>query len=730
MIITKIELTDFMCYAGYNAFEFKEGLNVIIGDNGYGKSKLFDAFHWVLYNEIFIPELKEFRKTSTKEVGANIIADKAKFESVDGTVKTSVKITFHNIEKDSIYIWERDYSAKLNGDIWTGDRDSVETIWQKDLSYLNAKIVELEFDRKKIREMILPNDIKKYMWFQGEQVESMIDFNDSKTLTTAINILSNISRFDNYIETTNYLRSASDKEYTKLLKESGKDKKKSEELEAEKIKLEEEIERLEAENKQLTENILKSDADCNDLLNKISEAEKIGKLQSKREVINKQFDEIDQDYAKAEIGFHKNMFKEFWILKGTEGFIDKYGKKYEQYSNKHYEIINDFKEAHEQENETLKKLQTRLPFNVPEDLYLEKMLEHQRCLVCDRDALKESEPWLKIKELLDRKVDVLKVENQKPFKIDLENEFKELHHNAIALQFKIRNTDESINESLQFREDYKNKRDKINNELKEIDDEIEKILIDSSIKSGEEARHIINEFKQKSDDSQDFKIKKERNTSLHEKKKIRIAEIMNELSKNSKNEIPEGLSEKVTILKDLNEIAISTRKRIYNQLIEKLEKEMNIHYKSMTSGLSSFRGNIKLIESTDNNFIPQIRNSEGIQDSLLNTSNLMLIKLATIMSIITAKKATRSTDLYTLITDAPLSTFGDNYIMGFCKTVSKVYRQSIVMSKEFYQNVSLRNQLLVDNEINIGKVYILTPSLKESERESRNNLHTEIQPLN
>jgi DNA sulfur modification protein DndD len=108
----------------------------------------------------------------------------------------------------------------------------------------------------------------------------------------------------------------------------------------------------------------------------------------------------------------------------------------------------------------------------------------------------------------------------------------------------------------------------------------------------------------------------------------------------------------------------------------------------------------------------------------------MLIKLATIMSIITAKKATRSTDLYTLITDAPLSTFGDSYIIGFCKTVSKVYKQSIVMSKEFYQNETLKNQLLSDNEIDIGKVYILTPSLKESERETRNNLYTEIKALN
>ena len=53
MILQSIELNNFMCYSGYNKFEFTEGINVIIGDNGYGKSKLFDAFYWVMYNECF-----------------------------------------------------------------------------------------------------------------------------------------------------------------------------------------------------------------------------------------------------------------------------------------------------------------------------------------------------------------------------------------------------------------------------------------------------------------------------------------------------------------------------------------------------------------------------------------------------------------------------------------------------------------------------------------------------
>jgi DNA sulfur modification protein DndD len=84
MIIEKIELENFMCYAGKNSMEFTEGINVIIGDNGYGKSKLYDAFYWVMYDQVFLPEKKEFQ--NTKSVKSKIISDKAKSNSKDGKV--------------------------------------------------------------------------------------------------------------------------------------------------------------------------------------------------------------------------------------------------------------------------------------------------------------------------------------------------------------------------------------------------------------------------------------------------------------------------------------------------------------------------------------------------------------------------------------------------------------------------------------------------------------------
>jgi DNA sulfur modification protein DndD len=128
--------------------------------------------------------------------------------------------------------------------------------------------------------------------------------------------------------------------------------------------------------------------------------------------------------------------------------------------------------------------------------------------------------------------------------------------------------------------------------------------------------------------------------------------------------------------------------------------------------------------------MPELVDEQGNVLMNLNTGNIILIKLATIMAIISARQGARSTELYTLITDAPMSVFGEDYTIGFCRTVSKVYRQSIIMSKEFHKNLALREQLLKDPEVKLGMVYQIEPTIPEADRTNRNSLATRITPLN
>ena len=47
MIVTKISIENYLCYCGIKDFELSDGLNIILGENGEGKTKFFEALDWL-----------------------------------------------------------------------------------------------------------------------------------------------------------------------------------------------------------------------------------------------------------------------------------------------------------------------------------------------------------------------------------------------------------------------------------------------------------------------------------------------------------------------------------------------------------------------------------------------------------------------------------------------------------------------------------------------------------
>lgn len=57
MLINNIKIHNFQSYYETVSMDFSNGLNLIIGKGGKGKSKLFNAFYWVLFGDIYITDL-------------------------------------------------------------------------------------------------------------------------------------------------------------------------------------------------------------------------------------------------------------------------------------------------------------------------------------------------------------------------------------------------------------------------------------------------------------------------------------------------------------------------------------------------------------------------------------------------------------------------------------------------------------------------------------------------
>jgi len=52
MIIKEITIKNFRSYYGDNKFVFSDGLTLIVGDNGDGKTTFFDALQWLFNNTL------------------------------------------------------------------------------------------------------------------------------------------------------------------------------------------------------------------------------------------------------------------------------------------------------------------------------------------------------------------------------------------------------------------------------------------------------------------------------------------------------------------------------------------------------------------------------------------------------------------------------------------------------------------------------------------------------
>ena len=199
MKLNKIIIKNFRSYYGENYFELSDGLTLVIGDNGDGKTTFFEALEWLF-------------DTSRDNKSESNISEMRKAEmEIEDSDEVSVTMSFeHRGEKEICkkFIFEKD----VNGDIRT-----------RDFSFVGYEIVGSERyrrDGKILLESCFDTVVRRYCLFKGERELNVFDNNTA--LKTLVDTFSGIKQFDNLVELTSYFEQQSDNLVTKELK---KDKK-------------------------------------------------------------------------------------------------------------------------------------------------------------------------------------------------------------------------------------------------------------------------------------------------------------------------------------------------------------------------------------------------------------------------------------------------------------------------------------------------------------------------
>ncbi|NRA14944.1 MAG: AAA family ATPase [Oceanospirillaceae bacterium] len=696
MIINSISMKNFQCYAGEhesNYLEFSNGLNLIIGDNGGGKSKLYDAFYWVIHNKIFQSDQRDW--VSTKIYKENLISDKAKSECQIGETITSEVTMIVTSRDEKKYKLERIYEAKKIGEReWSSKADSAMLV--SVYSHAKWNIVP-EPKHEKILNRVIPGHIEPYMWFQGEQVDSLMDLTDSTALEQVVNLLSDIKDYDDLIAitTTGASRTASD-----LIRHKNKlsnDEKKSNELNATLEASLKSIYKYEKDIEVCDYNIETAKVKVEELISKVEDAEAKADYKSRRKALVDLCKNLEKSLLEKHGSFSKNIFKKHWILKNVDPFFKKFEAKYKKYSKEH----------NRKENEN-SRVVIKLPLNVPQPIHVERMIEEESCFVCGSAAPKGSLAHEHILSLIERKPP------KDIFTNDLSSDFEGYYNNNLRYGISIQDIDSSISEELSVIQDLKNKRVVAERQIREIDNQFD-ILLEE-----DKSEDILGEFKQQNRSRERFEQNKAR---LLEK--LRVTTQQRDDAKTGIDKLVTGEIDKVTLISEkifsqLKSIAKSTKQQVFESIILELEEKSNEIFRDMTHKNTSIKGKIKFKKITNGSYIPEIVDGDDYIINSPNDSNIILVKLSLIMAILTARA--KWSDNYALISDAPTSKMADNYTFGFYKTVSERFTQSIVTTYDFLE----AERKAVLSNFNMGKVYQIESHYPSGNSDNRADLCVKI----
>lgn len=654
--IKSIAFQNFYNYYGDfkdNVYAFKEGINIINADNNMGKSKFYNGFLWILRDTVYDSDDDVVRSVS--DSWSKMMSGKASHESNDFVMGVQV-----NFDNDGVnYKVTKHCRCVKDGETWSYVSGTDVTITEE-----NEDLPIMDADQKQdaIRKMI-PADMEKYSLLQGESMEQLVDLSSKDGLVRTINALADINNLIQMCALANDLVAEA--------KKSQKDEeRKNNSANAELTQLQQD-----------RDNYEKWIADANAKISLAREESTKAKEEEQRIesefLSSKKRLQLGQEY-KRELGVLENLKnkKEKLELSVTSRIFD------ENCPWLLMGLADELSEFCELRTELLTAITTEkfkknpeilLPVDSPDPLSLKRMIDRCHCEVCDREAPKDSKPWLHIKKLMDRpRTAAHASESLMPFYDDLQMEVGRYRSTIPTIEADYDNYLQKIydlGDQIVAQQDIVTKKQ----------DEL--ALVGAEDSSEDHDRKILSDYNQAraTIKAKDELIQKYLNN-------IRLWEgnlekVKKDIEK-KQNSAPVKKAEEIyNTLVDVQHVFENTKERIFNDIVSHLQETANNMYKGLTQGSQTLGGELHFERQDDGTVRVNVLNA--VKEELTGNGKgfKRMKQLAIVMSIISSKIGNKRFD-YPFISDAPFSEFGANLINNFLNIAPGVFRQSIIMIKD------------------------------------------------
>ncbi|MEX0996925.1 MAG: AAA family ATPase [Flavobacteriaceae bacterium] len=664
MIIQKVELNNFKSYYGNQVFNFKNGLNIVSGKIGTGKTSLYEAFQWVLLDSM------SFKDNIDEDF---ILNKKFEFESLQKNINQIESSVTIFVEEDSIVYRikkENVYTIK-NNDCQIQEINT--SISFEEPRTGNSKVI---LDRREVEsklDELFPEKLRKYLLFKGETLNQLIDFSNPNTLEQAVKQISYLPLFSRMSRIIDDIIEKTDRKYRNKLQANARDQKKSQQLNydleskqrdltAKKDKFKQakiDIEKLEEKEKEYTEK-LSFVAGFPDL----KEEENRLEYQRKRAFDN--LETIDKE--------SKQLFINKWIIAKSHPLLDKAEVELRKFISWRQ---NEIAVSREQ-----------LELGVPGDHLIRRMVKERKCLICgttekdNPDLIKIIETHLdenkKVKNLLSDEVEDLNekvmdiVKNISPIKTSTSDIKRDLKNHILRNKEK-EGEIASINEAL------KKTKEKIEDLIKEKGYQILELdpkTITSAIqrvKGDLATKRSQKEFYDKQVRGLESEIRglNKKFEELVGLEEIDVNEIPEKKSLNYLYEIKQIIDKKVDIEK--------------NDLIEKIENEANKIQKSIIQQSKDNDIIVLYVKISKDDYSISFVDKDG-NPNPGHGAQETLAKMSLISSVLKLSNEYKG-ESYPFIVDAPTSNFDDTITKPFIKSVSENFTQGLVILKDIHLEI-------------------------------------------
>ena len=683
MIIKKIQIDNYLCYYDTNTFILSEGLNIILGENGEGKTKFFEAVEWLFNGE-------------NRELEMLVSAKKLDETQIGDSFRVRVSITVEQYGQKNI-ITKSFLVIKEKANECSTSSFMIEGIEENSSGERN------QVDGAVLLDRVFPFQIRKYSMFKGEADLNI--FESDSALVNLINLFSEAKHYEKYSEKGIFLREKAEK----AVEDSSKLDKKNEVLYK---RLEGEILLIQNEKSKYLVHLNSTEEEIRKIEGNLQLAESHVNNADALETLNKRIKEIEGRISSLSGGIDENyttsLFDENWILVNFESFHKEFAEKVSAHSKKRRELQSEFdkqkgiKLGEKKAKAELLNNAVPLPVGVPSKSHMEEMLNDEICKVCNREAEKGSDAYKFMMErlkayLVTQVVEENEEEKDEPlFKLDYTNRLENLSISHEDNLKNLRLIRTKIKELFEFNNERKKDIEELNEQLEKEKTERERILGNSSIAE----EKLIDVLKNYNAWQNDLKIRNLDQVNYTAKFKKLEADLV--LKKEDKDRIDTNsansfLIKTRNILRDIETIFIDTKEIKFDEFIEKLQKKSNNFFKRIN--IDAFTGTIVFTRRNKvNRTIVEVELQENGRTFYKPNQSLLTSMHISILFAISELASEIKEENFPMIFDAPTSSFGENKTAEFLNLIFETENQKILLIKDFLHTDKVTKTLSIKKE--------------------------------